>query len=502
MKIILIFLQIHNENYNLSDLSFIISLAKSLNIDYSIYLREKNQINQDKDNKDTDEIISHISYYNDIHFNFHTISPLLEQYDYMLYLDDNIKNICLLKNCIENSLKILNDDSSLDQVIYGTLSKNFIEKEIQDNKIQIPIIENIELDNYNIFERINDVILDKKNPYKKIYKKEVNYTKLLHKDYPFFNFRLLPSLIRCKKLVSNLKLHTNNLFKNDHFEYMFSQIMEKHNFKSCYLKSNNNLNSNLNTDNNVKKNTISHIQNENGDNTTIVTAFIKLDIKRDAKRSTQKYDYIKKSKDTLSLKQNMVIFVSSELIEDVRNFRKEKNLEHKTKIIEVTQENLYLYDKLNVIEQNVKKNWKPYNIAKYILAVNSRYSFIKQAIESNYFNTDFFAWIDFAAGHTVDISSYLKITYSGIDKIRIGWISRKRNNQFVYNHKCFGGGIFAGHKQIMLEFIKIHNIEFQNIMNMGYCINDDKLLFYIFEKNPHLFDYYCSSYSTLLQKIN
>ena len=54
----------------------------------------------------------------------------------------------------------------------------------------------------------------------------------------------------------------------------------------------------------------------------------------------------------------------------------------------------------------------------------------------------------------------------------------------------------------MLEFIKIHDIEFQKIMNMGYCINDDKLLFYIFEKNPHLFDYYCSSYSTLLRKIN
>ena len=71
MKIILIFLQIYNENYDLSELSLITSLAKSISVDYSIYLREKNQINQDKDNqdkdnqdkdnKDTDEIISHIS---------------------------------------------------------------------------------------------------------------------------------------------------------------------------------------------------------------------------------------------------------------------------------------------------------------------------------------------------------------------------------------------------------------------------------------------------------
>jgi hypothetical protein len=63
-----------------------------------------------------------------------------------------------------------------------------------------------------------------------------------------------------------------------------------------------------------------------------------------------------------------------------------------------------------------------------------------------------------------------------------------------------GGGVFIGHKNIMIEFIKIHDIEFQKLMNMGYCINDDKLLFLIYEKYPHLFDIYGSSYSDILIK--
>ena len=53
----------------------------------------------------------------------------------------------------------------------------------------------------------------------------------------------------------------------------------------------------------------------------------------------------------------------------------------------------------------------------------------------------------------------------------------------------------------MLELIKLHDIEFQNLMKLGYCINDDKMVFLIFEKYPQLFDMYVSGYKCLLTKI-
>ena len=76
----------------------------------------------------------------------------------------------------------------------------------------------------------------------------------------------------------------------------------------------------------------------------------------------------------------------------------------------------------------------------------------------------------------------------------------KAQTYFKYNYKCCGGGIFIGHKDIMMEFIKLHDIEFKHLAKLGYCINDDKLLFILFEKYPQLFDMYTCGYSSLLTK--
>ena len=115
-------------------------------------------------------------------------------------------------------------------------------------------------------------------------------------------------------------------------------------------------------------------------------------------------------------------------------------------------------------------------------------------IENNYFETDYFAWIDFSASHIVNIPENAIIKSFSYEKVRIAWIARYSNNEFVYNHHCLGGGIFTGHKEIMKELIKLHHIEFVKLMEMGYNINDDKLLFMIMEQNPYLFDTYFSDY--------
>jgi hypothetical protein len=473
MSILVLFLQTKNSK----DCSNYLTYIKQLNLDCLIYMREDNNISGFP--------TKNVHYYKDTFFHFDIISNKLKDYDYLLYFDDNSVLDKNINTYIELSNQILEKDNNIDQVIFNTINEKFTATTIRNINVRIPIVDNNELDDYNTFERITDIILDKSNPYPKTDYTEMNYENYLNKKYPIFNFRLLPSLIRCKKLLLE-----NDLFKNDHFEYIFSQKMEKYDFKSCYLNYD-----------------LKQVQNKNvivnnGDNITIVSAFIKLDIKRSAKRSTQKYDYIEKSKDTLSLNHNMVIYVSSELIDYIQDFRTNLNLIDKTKIIEVSREDLYLLDKIDIIKKNCVKNCKPYDIPEYILAVNTRYNLVKNAIDNNYFNTDLFSWIDFAAGHTVNIPKNFKINYSKADKIRISWIGRikKSKNIFIYNHKCLGGGVFIGHKNIMIEFIKIHDIEFQKLMNMGYCINDDKLLFLIYEKYPHLFDIYGSSYSDILIK--
>ena len=53
----------------------------------------------------------------------------------------------------------------------------------------------------------------------------------------------------------------------------------------------------------------------------------------------------------------------------------------------------------------------------------------------------------------------------------------------------------------MMELVKLHHKEFVKLMEMGYNINDDKLLFIIMEQNPYLFDTYYSDYKSLLVKL-
>lgn len=434
-----------------------------------------------------------INYYDDnLHFDFENIRNIISEYEYFIYLDDNTKYVNMnLSNLIDKSFEIFDTNTDINQII-------FTENNRSDHDYN-------NISNYEIFNRItqsNKIFINNKNPYIKVNYNKINYRNLINCNsnktdnlnihFSKYNFQLVASIINTNLfLLDNIKLFTYNL------HFIDNNDNNENNTNTNIPIVTNKIMLNSNKTNNNKIN--------NNDDITIITAFLDLKIKRPAKRVTQEYDYIEKAKGTLSLKHNMVIYVSENLIKYVKEFRKNIGLEEKTKIIEISIENnLYMYNQLDKIKENVKKNISPYDIAEYVLSVNSRYGYMKDAIENNYFSSNFYAWVDFSAGHIVHIPEKFKITYSGIEKIRIAWISRlnKAKDDFVFNHYCLGGGIFMGHKDIMLELIKIHDIEFRKLADLGYCINDDKLLFTIFEKYPYLFDTYHCGYKSLLSYIN
>jgi hypothetical protein len=441
------------------------------------------------------------------YFDFNNIKNIIQKYDFIIILDGVIHN---KKNIIESINFLI--ENNYDQIIL-------------DNSENI-LLEIMEYDYYNriiksnrIFKNLNIEDLKQKN--------KIN-------NYKPFQCILQPSIIRTK----NFLLPNFFLKKNQHIENLYWRelIARNCNFP---IKVTNDLSFITIQCSSFKIGKIHEIKSENQERRevlpidnithelarmgiesqaiqynkeetviprtlTIVTGYLNIKIKRPAKSNTanQKYDYIEKSSGTLQIPQYMVIYCSEELIDDVSKIRENAGLLNKTKIIKITLENnLYMADKLDKIRENVAKNNPPYNIPEYILAVNSRYGYIQNAIENNYFNTDYFAWIDFSASHIVDILPNKIIEAKSHDKIRIGWIARYSNNQFVYNHYCLGGGIFYGHKEIMMELIKIHHSEFVKLTEMGYNINDDKLLFIIMEQNPYLFDTYFSDYKNLFIRL-
>lgn len=482
MKVILVYLQTKNIQLSKENLEFL----KIFNVDTHIYLREINK------NLESIEDTFQIKCYEGLFFNFQELQKSLQNYDYMFYLDDMWINDNLSKSHLETSLQILSA-SNYSQLFLTRLNHQYQEKKINQNSILVPIVSNCELDNYNLFERIVDhnqnLLVNSKNPFPKSKLKKMNYGNYLNQQYPLLNFNLVPSIIK----ISDLSWECP-LLKNEYLERVYSLQLEKKNFKSVSI--NNYLDKILTPEPILVDNTY-------GDNITIVTGYLKLDTKRPPKRASQVYDYLDKAKATLSLQQNMVIYVSRCYVSFVSEFRQQLGLASKTKVVEINvPDNLYLYEQLDQVRQNVQKNIKPYNIPEYGLSVNSRYNLVKDAIENNYFQNDFYAWIDFSGGHIIDIPNSYKITYSKVDKIRLSWIARKNKQKgFVFNHKCCGGGVFLGHQKIMLELIKLHDREYRRLHQLGYNINDDKLLFILYELYPQMFDIYLSGYKSLVTKI-
>jgi hypothetical protein len=461
------------------------------------------------------------------YFDFNNIFNIIQQYDFIVILDDVIHN---KKNIIE-SLNFL-IEINYDQIILDN-APNFS-------------LEIMEYDYYNQIIKSNRIF------------KNIIIEDLKHKNIPNykpFQYIFSPSIIRTK----NFLLPNFFLKKNPHIENLYWRELLGGNCSSPLTLSNRlrfdtppcscfkigkiheikwgdeKRREVPSIDNNITNEIVSGDEDRTSvppavppavpsiDNNitheiawggkggmryppplTIVTGYLNIKIKRPAKSNTenQTYDYIDKSRGTLQIPQFMVIYCSEDIIEDVSKIRDEYGLLDKTKIIKITLEkDLYMIDKLEKIRENVSKNNPPYNIPEYILAVNSRYGYIQNAIENNYFQTDYFAWIDFSASHIVDIPPNKIIEPKSHDKVRIGWIARYTDNQIVYNHYFLGGGIFAGHKEIMKELIKIHHIEFVKLTEMGYNINDDRLLYIIMEQNPYLFDTYFSYYNNLFIRL-
>jgi hypothetical protein len=292
-------------------------------------------------------------------------------------------------------------------------------------------------------------------------------------------FKLVPSILNIK----NLELqHNIPIFSNTIYQRYYNNIFFRNNYTS------------ISVDTPLVKNT-SYSDNTIIDHeVTVVTAFIKVN---NASKK-HKYDYVECAKKTLSLPNPMVIYISEDLHEEVKKIRTELGLIERTKLIILTVENFYMYSEKNLLDQCCMKNNSPYNNSLYIMSVNSRYSYLEKAIQNNYFNTDYYAWVDFGISHIVVMDNIRSITYNNPLHVRIAWIARKN---LVYNHKSLGGGIFAAHKDTMKILCKLHDIEFKYNLSLGHCINDDKTLFFIYLNYPELFDIYFSGYNCLYEKF-
>ena len=517
---VLLFVQTHcHIRLSADDIKYFFELG----IDCLLYLR--NQPNYEAARKILAALVKggesrlSLQMYSSSHFMFSApIINRIRPYTRVIYIDSSLVSVRrnLTPKLVSTALNVLSTHPMYDQITFTPSTddtQSVFTPPISNTYTQ----ENAEADLFSKLSDHNNIFTprhiarmkQKPSPHASISKTLAlaAHSNYINNTYPQLNFKLQLSVFNVGAVFPvDAGASSPRLVINKYFEDVYSEYLELRGFTSeniCTAQTPSLAEVRRQLDRKPPLNT------DPCENVTIVTAFIDLNITRPPKKNIKPYDYFDQSKQTLSIRQNMVIFVSASMVDRVYEFRRSLGLKSKTKIIEVNaRDHLYMLDQLPRVACNIDKNVPPYNIPKYIMAVNSRYNLIQRAIDMNVFGSDYFAWVDFSAGHIVDIPADTLIRYNNEHKIRLSWIGRisgtgEPDNPFYfkYNYKCCGGGVFVGHKYMMTELIRIHHEEFVRLMDAGYCINDDKLLFIIFEKYPRLFDMYVAGYKNLMTKL-
>lgn len=454
-----------------------------------IYVRENNNnlINNFYDNcLDNDKINDKIIIDLEDNMNLNNYFQQIKNHQYVIYIDNKYN---FNKNFyIHDYLNILNNNN-VEQIFFCENTSKY--KNIKNNlvftdykKYDFKTKKHLE-SSLTILENSNTLNYKGKN------RTKIDYDEYIDNDninWP--HFKLLPSIIKSEVFE---KLNNFNLSLN-YYDRNFANEYIKY-FKSCSLT------------NSICFKKYNKENRGNPDNMTIVTGFI--NIPHEGKKikthcfKKKTYSYEEKSIPTLKIKQKMVIYIPENLYNHVYKIRESIGYLDKTKIIVIKDEFLYMKDYLSKIKENCKKNMTTYRNHYYISAVSTRYNLLRDSIKNNYFNTEYTTWVDFGAVHCTDIKDDTVFSYNR-DKFRIAWIARynKNNNTFKYNHYVLGGTIFGGKNNILKLVCDLHDKIFKDNMELGYNCNDDKSLWFIFERYPELFDTYFAGYINIAPRYN
>jgi len=234
---------------------------------------------------------------------------------------------------------------------------------------------------------------------------------------------------------------------------------------------------------------------------TIVTAFF--DINRDNwnKYSRSVDKYFNNAKRIFTLKDNFIVFTQPEFIDRIT-----KLCPTNTVIIPLNITDLYWYKHYNVISSIMNspkfKNWlvnpncPEVTQPLYDIIMYNKTKFVKQAIESNPFNSSHFVWLDFGIHDNMFTDDMLntKLLPNGVDD-KIHFLCRNYPSQsdldintfFKSNTNKFAGTMFSGSREYMLKFDQLLEADILDAFAQGVVDCDQSFFSNVYLKNPDIF---------------
>lgn len=226
---------------------------------------------------------------------------------------------------------------------------------------------------------------------------------------------------------------------------------------------------------------------------TFVTCFFNLEKKETNRKKINKFNsYKTQSINILNKNINLVVYCDDDdIINHILNIRK-KQL-NKTKIIKIQIEELPYY--------------KYYDKVKKLLTILmwSKLYFVTNAIKNNYFENNYYMWIDFGLPCVANFDNYLNCFYEKNEKISVMAINvpTKHDVDIFKSSKCFiTSGLISGNR----ENFMLLNDKFDEclgiFLNKNIILPDNSILTHVALNNRNLFNYYYGDYDDIINNKN
>jgi hypothetical protein len=147
------------------------------------------------------------------------------------------------------------------------------------------------------------------------------------------------------------------------------------------------------------------------------------------------------------------------------------------------------------------------NTASYYLFCMSRYTMMKEIIETNPFHSTHFCWINFCIErmgfkNLIHLPEALSVNRDKFSTCYIDYIPESMINNlseyFQWGRCSMCSGFFTGNKEYMYKVCDLIENKFLEYLDKGYGHADEQLYSPVYFENPTLFEHYYGDYSQMI----
>ncbi len=254
-------------------------------------------------------------------------------------------------------------------------------------------------------------------------------------------------------------------------------------------------------------------------NITLVTCFYNIGREQWSSYSRSVDKYFENCVKVLKQKYPLFIFTTEEYRERCIEIRKQVDpyLTY-TKVVVIPLEQLFLYDKLDLIKQvqinnlgnilgAIHSREPEFTVPEYIIIISNKLKFMKQVATDNLYGSQIFQWIDFGIhaniiSETCNDRIFDTIMYKS-GKIRIvGFVVpttiSDRMSYYNSHNSTLAAGLFGGDVKTICTLSDLYDEEFNTMIQSGLMNQEQYILYYILCKQTEFFDYFiCGGWNEL-----